>query len=94
MCGEGGLDLSLRSDDGGRPEEESVVGLVVVQVGGVEDDPLEADIVLADVDRRPGDVLATPVARQHRCQPCGESSVRATPLMTPGHVTSPHGADG
>lgn len=43
--------LPLRSDDGGRLEEERVVGLVVVQVGGVEEDLLEDGVILADVDR-------------------------------------------
>lgn len=43
--------LPLRSDDGGRLEEERIVGLVVVQIGGVEEDLLEDGVILADVDR-------------------------------------------
>lgn len=43
--------LSLRCDDGGRFKEEGIVGLVVVHAGGVVDDQLQVDIILADVDR-------------------------------------------
>lgn len=43
--------LLLRCDDGRRFKEEGVVGLGVVHAGGVVDDQLQVDIVLADVDR-------------------------------------------
>lgn len=45
--------LSLRCLDDGGFKEEGVVGLVVVHAGGVVDDQLQVDIILADVDRCP-----------------------------------------
>lgn len=45
--------LLLCFDDGLQPEEVHVVGLIVVHVGGVEDDLLEQGVICAHVDRRP-----------------------------------------
>lgn len=58
--------LPLRSDDGGRLEEERVVGLVVVQVGGVEEDLLENGVILADVDRCSRNQVASWLIGQHQ----------------------------
>lgn len=43
--------LLLCCDDGGWFKEEGVIGLVVVHAGGVVNDQLQVDIILADVDR-------------------------------------------
>lgn len=43
--------LLLRCLDDGGFKEEGVVGLVVVHAGGIVDDQLQVDIILADVDR-------------------------------------------
>lgn len=62
--------LPLRPNDGRRFEEESVVGLVVVQVGGVEHGLLEARVIRADVHRRSGDEVSTLVTCQHQRHLC------------------------
>lgn len=62
--------LSLRSNDGGRFEEKGVVGLVVVNVGGVVDDLLEAGVILTDVDRCSRNVVATLATCQHQNHLC------------------------
>lgn len=58
--------LALRSDDAGRSEEESVVRLLVVQVGGIDDDLLETSVILADVDRCSRKEVAGLVPCQHQ----------------------------
>lgn len=62
--------LPLCSDDGGRFEKESVVGLVVIHVGGVEDDLLEVGVIRADVDRCSRKEVASLVNCQHQHHPC------------------------
>lgn len=62
--------LSLRSNGGGQFEEEGVVGLVVVHVGGLVDDLLEAGVILADVDRCSRKVVAILATYQHQNHLC------------------------
>lgn len=57
--------LPLRSDDGGRFEEEHIVRLVVVQVGGVDEGLLDIRVILADVDRCSRNVVILSVICQH-----------------------------
>lgn len=70
--------LSLCSVDGRGSEQEGVVGLVVVAVGCVEDDLLEAAVVLADVVRRSGHGAAGMVSssQTHLWQRKEESTCR------------------
>lgn len=63
-------NLLLRCDDGGRFEEESIVGLVVEQVGGVEDGLLEVGVILADVDWCARNEFARLVTCQHQHHLC------------------------
>lgn len=66
--------LPLRYNDGRRFEEENVVGLVVVQVGGVEDGLLEAGVILADVHRRSRDRGSSFDISQHQRHLCRDNN--------------------
>lgn len=79
--------LPLCTEDNRRFEEEGVVRLVVVKVGGVEDDLLEAGVVPADVDGR-SRYKADMFVGRHCCHPLCRGTVTTSVTSVPSKCQS------